>query len=458
MFIFIDWAVYSLAQPAFKQTALLLYASSYVTWTFQTHTFSNAIESILVCLTIIAFLNFRRSRSVVSASGALTGFLTSFGFFLRITFPAFILPVVISAIPAVYERPTRLLLPAFTFTVVTFAAIYFDTIYYSQVSSAFSLHWKLSKSIIITPLNNLLYNSSNRNLATHGIHPLYTHLIVNLPSLIGPGVFLPCLSNHLSLKSIIRLLTKDYVFLCAVSGILLLSAKPHQEARFLLPAVPLLLISFSQFYPRAGSKTWLTFWIVFNTAAGIFMGSFHQCGVVPSLEYLSNRLDHPREKFCGKITESALAMPQMTKVIWWRTYTCPKWVFGHANNSQRKLVVRDLGGSIEALKNEIGSSVSVWHGDAILDTKGTCDAWALNNGKLERTFIVAPLSALPLNNNNNYDTNSEVMMWGKVLYPVTTIHHHVNLDDVDLKTDSVKEILNRVAKQRGLGIFLLSSQ
>jgi phosphatidylinositol glycan class Z len=40
--------------------------------------------------------------------------------------------------------------------------------------------------IVITPLNNLLYNLNVDNLAQHGIHPRYTHLIINLPMLYGP--------------------------------------------------------------------------------------------------------------------------------------------------------------------------------------------------------------------------------------------------------------------------------
>lgn len=40
--------------------------------------------------------------------------------------------------------------------------------------------------IVITPLNNLLYNMNTENLALHGIHPRYTHFAVNLPLLYGP--------------------------------------------------------------------------------------------------------------------------------------------------------------------------------------------------------------------------------------------------------------------------------
>lgn len=40
--------------------------------------------------------------------------------------------------------------------------------------------------IVITPLNNLLYNMNVDNLAQHGLHPRYTHFAINLPLLFGP--------------------------------------------------------------------------------------------------------------------------------------------------------------------------------------------------------------------------------------------------------------------------------
>lgn len=40
--------------------------------------------------------------------------------------------------------------------------------------------------IVITPLNNLLYNLNVDNLAQHGLHPRYTHFVINLPLLFGP--------------------------------------------------------------------------------------------------------------------------------------------------------------------------------------------------------------------------------------------------------------------------------
>ena len=55
-FVLEDWAIHELVQsPRHRETALLLVASSYVTWTYQMHTFSNSIETLLVawCLVLI---------------------------------------------------------------------------------------------------------------------------------------------------------------------------------------------------------------------------------------------------------------------------------------------------------------------------------------------------------------------------------------------------------------------
>ena len=53
-FVLEDWAVHDLVQsPKLRQQAVVLVASSYVTWTFQTHTFSNSIETVLVLWSLL---------------------------------------------------------------------------------------------------------------------------------------------------------------------------------------------------------------------------------------------------------------------------------------------------------------------------------------------------------------------------------------------------------------------
>lgn len=55
-FVLEDWALHELIHsPRHRRVAILLVASSYATWTYQTHTFSNSIEtlSIVWCLVLI---------------------------------------------------------------------------------------------------------------------------------------------------------------------------------------------------------------------------------------------------------------------------------------------------------------------------------------------------------------------------------------------------------------------
>lgn len=48
-FVLEDWAIYEFVpSPRQRQATMVLVASSYVTWTFQTHTFSNSLETLLV--------------------------------------------------------------------------------------------------------------------------------------------------------------------------------------------------------------------------------------------------------------------------------------------------------------------------------------------------------------------------------------------------------------------------
>lgn len=109
-FVLEDWALHELVQsPRHRRVAVLLVASSYVTWTYQTHTFSNSIETLALawCLVLIERIvgNKVRDSSIGATQSKLTvlqqrtsAFATAilsvvavFGIFNRITFPAFLL-------------------------------------------------------------------------------------------------------------------------------------------------------------------------------------------------------------------------------------------------------------------------------------------------------------------------------------------------------------------------------
>ena len=67
-FVLEDWAIHELIQSQrHRRVAVLLVASSYITWTFQTHTFSNSIETLVVAWSLV--LIERTVASPVGASG-----------------------------------------------------------------------------------------------------------------------------------------------------------------------------------------------------------------------------------------------------------------------------------------------------------------------------------------------------------------------------------------------------
>lgn len=106
-----DWAIYELVpSPRHRRAAVVLVASSYVTWTYQTHTFSNSLETLLVAwgLVLIRRIVENKVSSALRGWGkrklteilqkhssffacAVLSFIAVAGIFNRITFPAFLL-------------------------------------------------------------------------------------------------------------------------------------------------------------------------------------------------------------------------------------------------------------------------------------------------------------------------------------------------------------------------------
>lgn len=108
-FVLEDWAIHELIQsPRHRRVAVLLVASSYVTWTYQTHTFSNAIETLVVAWSLVLIertvalpVNTQHTPLVAPA---VLGSMVMFGFFNRITFPAFLLIPGLRLIPYFWKQ------------------------------------------------------------------------------------------------------------------------------------------------------------------------------------------------------------------------------------------------------------------------------------------------------------------------------------------------------------------
>jgi GPI mannosyltransferase 4 len=300
------------------------------------------------------------------------------------------------------SRPASLLVMALAGLITAFIAVALDTAFYQDDPITWA---DLISRPVITPLNNLLYNSSAENLAQHGLHPWYQHLLANIPMLIGPAAGLLFTQPHLSLR-----------LYSAISGIVVLSLFQHQEARFLLPTVPLILSSVHLPKNRRALQIWTGVWIIFNAFFGVLMGTYHQGGIVPGQVFMSSQ-------------------PDATQAVWWKTYSPPTWLL---NGKNEVLTTRDAMG----LK-----------GDLLLEELtelATCDVPADRRNKeylkeKTGTYLIAPASATWL---DKYLPNKGLD--GLRFREVWRHTQHLNLDDLDWGEDGVWNTLKRVIGRRGL--------
>jgi phosphatidylinositol glycan class Z len=291
-----------------------------------------------------------------------------------------------------------------TFALFTaFLAICVDTAFYTPGEFTFS---KVFNGPVITPFNNFRYNSDSANLAQHGIHPRYQHFLVNLPQLLGPATpFLFFLRRaHISM-----------ILVSAISGVAFLSIFPHQEARFLLPAVPLILSSIRIPTPRI-RKSWIITWVVFNVAFGILMGVYHQGGIVPV------------QMNIAKTNET------VSHAFWWKTYSPPTWLL---NGKNEELQTVDLMGCpAETMIEKVKEALP------------PCRTRKPPKADRGAVFVVAPRSAHALIPYQSPTTSKEVS-----LQEVWSYRQHLNLDDMDFADDGVWNTINRVVGDRGLVVW-----
>ena len=264
----------------------------------------------------------------------------------------------------------------------------------------------------ITPLNSLLYNSKSSNLAQHGTHPRYQHFVANIPQLLGPA--LPLLLWNLYQNSRTASLPPQEV-LAGLAGTMILSIFPHQEARFLLPVVPILLMSVRLPLNRKVFRIFISVWIVFNLILGLLMGVYHQAGVYPAQMWLES--------------QSLEMLPNDTSVFWWKTYSPPTWLLNGRNSDVRTIDL--MGLPIEQLQNKICRDTPAHSRFLVAPTSVTLlDQFQSGNGGLE-------------NGKNELVLSEEV--W--------STRTHLNLDDLDFGDDDVMPTLRRVIVRRGLAIW-----
>lgn len=346
------------------------------------------------------------------------------------------------------HRPFSLIIISVFGSLFAFVAIATDTAFYSgpPVSSSFrALLARMYTSPVITPLNNLRYNSQSSNLALHGLHPHYQHLVANMPQLLGPAmVLLVAPLWPFSLKKLRWILTNPCLT-SAFTGTLILSLIPHQEPRFLLPCIPLLLSCIRlPRSPRWRRNFWAS-WILFNSFMSILMGIYHQGGVVPTQIAISRILPNTNVR--------------NATVFWWKTYPPPTYLLGALSTDSAGSIplnvttVPLMGMSTDDVRAKLfGSS---HHADCY----GPSAPLAPPSSAV---FLVAPLSAHLFDDHSSALTRNRIFLKENhqlpheqtlALSPEWVYYRHLNLDDIDFPEDGVWATLSRVVGRRGLGVW-----
>jgi GPI mannosyltransferase 4 len=359
------------------------------------------------------------------------------------------------------NRPLCLLALTLSGLVSTLFAIIVDTAYYSgpAATKSFSaLYHHIRYKPVITPLNNLLYNSQTSNLAQHGLHPHYQHLVANLPQLLGPAlVLLVAAAYPFNLRMLKGILANNRLA-SAATGLLFLSLIPHQELRFLLPLVPLILTSIRVPTSKIPSRLFWVSWISFNASLAILMGVYHQGGVIPAQLAMPDLI--------LESIENSHSKAHNIEVFWWKTYPPPTFALGpELFHPATKL---SLNISTVPLMGYPQSELVFM----LMQHMPTCDPTLIERLFIhkEKTdiFVVAPLAAWRLAPFSHRE--SQTFEYPPVanfsfaidmnqppaqlqLNNLAVFRQHINLDDLDFGDDGVWPTLERVIGRRGLGVW-----
>lgn len=340
--------------------SLFFASTSYVSWVYQSHFFTNSAETVLV-LWALALIQEISVRSTLSGAPKgqfrecmLLGFLLTLGAFNRPSFVAYMIIPCLTLIRPLVQRKAAAIVILTTAVATAYCAVMFDTWAYGS-----------SPSYVIAPLNNFIYNTNTSKLAEHGIHSRWTHMVASIPQLLGPAlIYVPKSFSNIKMLPL----------KAAISGVLFLSLIPHQEARFLVPLVPLFCLFINPDAYSAKIRQFLVLlWIIFNAVLAILMGILHQGGVVPAQYHIGQYLKN----------ETSPAT-----VVYWNTYPPPVWIMGlrvgsvsYTQNSSplesnvRTINIVDLMGSPEEdLNKVIQQSLTQNHQTLVVAPNSVSDA------------------------------------------------------------------------------------
>lgn len=331
--------------------AVLLLASAWPTMVMLTRPFSNSMESFILALLMATVITNSRSRSNIDIFFCLKiGTICAVGIFTRFTFVFFAFPILLFLLYGMIQKfglRKTILWRKLSWMIIFFAftslgIVLIDTQFYSSRTSDDDENQQISlfnfSSLVLTPLNALTYNSKISNLKEHGIHPRWTHAVVNMMIMFGPLT----LTAYLSIPATVRnatggsttvtsdtgtfdrrksktIIEKTEISMIYQTMIVLslgfLSIAPHQEPRFLLPLIiPLVLLGEKCInrFPTIGTFVW----ILFNMILFVLFGVLHQGGVSQSLLSVGSTA----------IIQPHQIQPTPTSWIYWRTYMPPTFL------------------------------------------------------------------------------------------------------------------------------------
>lgn len=446
-----DWCLHRMLPTKQERIKSIFFAlTSYVSLVYQSHTFSNALETVLVVLSVymvneLRFLsgiseNQYRFREVAGLAAGI-GVVSAVGVFNRVTFPAFFVFPAYFYLQCWWKWKLLVLFTALPFLAVSALLILVDTALFTHASLWSILHSYNWDQYIVTPLNNLVYNTKLDNLAQHGIHPYCTHILVNLPQLLGPGLaylFYGFKNRY----------WRTTPFVSAISGIFFLSLVPHQEVRFLIPVIPLLCCCFDmevfnqkpkdsegkedntrkfQLKTKALASVVLNLWFLFNIALGVLIGVFHQGGVVPAMTYLHESLYEQNE-----IQQKNSQQPATEAIaqIWWRTYSPPTWMLGDTQNSTQFITLND---------DNVDFNIDTSKSNLLFDTMGLDIAQLLKVIELVKSTATKTYLITPVVSFKQHIHLPHHCVW--------EYHYHLDMDHLDFSHPR--------SLQPGLGIFEL---
>ena len=364
------------------------------------------------------------------------------------------------------SRPLALIALLVSATFWLFAAVATDTAFYTgpAATTSFRALFKYVHTVpVLTPINNVLYNTKASNLKQHGLHPHYQHILVNLPQLLGPA--LPLLTRwppRFSAFHLDRILSNPCLT-SAITGTLILSAIPHQEPRFLLPVIPLLLTCVKLPQSKLWYRRFWISWALFNAAMGVLMGIYHQGGIVPVQLSMSDT-----------ITASLISTHSPATNIhvhWWKTYPPSLYMLGptsHNPSTNDPLSITTtplLGASTPTLLSRLTEHLPLCgEQQSILQEFAN----AVVTDESSHTLLVAPFAAFrpqhfldgnipPVSNftftlPTDHDHGHQAGL-GLRMTHLSGYRRHVNLDDMDLGEDGIIATLGRVVGRRGLGVW-----